>query len=204
MKNRALNYKSASHFIITFAIFIFSLIILLQELKFKKLQAMENTPSTENRIYLKLKDGIAIIETFPQTAPKHVARIKELVRAGFYKGNQFFRVIDRFVAQTGDPTNTGRGGSGKTLPAEFSKVPFKRGVVGMARANDINSADSQFFIVLQDSDFLNEKYTVWGRVISGMEYIDKIKKSKPGSNGVVDEPDSIIDMQIVSDIQKSI
>jgi peptidylprolyl isomerase len=204
MKNKILQYKGSFHLAITIAIFIFSFIVLLQELKFKKLQAMENTEQTKDRLYLKLKEGIVVIETFPDIAPKHVTRIKELVRQGFYNGNQFFRVIDRFVAQTGDPTNTGRNGSGKTLPAEFSKVPFKRGVLGMARAADVNSADSQFFIVLQDSDFLNEKYTVWGRVISGMEYVDKIKKSKVGSSGIVEDPDSIIDMQLVSDIQKSI
>lgn len=199
-----LQHKGSFHFLLTFAIFVFSLIILIQELKFKKIQAMENAQHTKNLIYLKLKDGIVVIETFPSVAPKHVTRIKELVRQGFYNGNQFFRVIDRFVAQTGDPTNTGRSGTGKTLPAEFSKIPFKRGVLGMARAMDLNSADSQFFIVLNDSDFLNEKYTVWGRVISGMEYVDNIKKSKADAGGIVENPDSIIDMQLASDIQKSL
>ena len=121
-----------------------------------------------NMIYLELKDGRVVIETLPDLAPNHVARIKELVRQGFYDGIVFHRVIDGFMAQTGDPTGTGTGGSGKNLDAEFSAEPHVRGILSMARAQDPNSADSQFFIVFDDAKFLDRQYTVWGRVIEGM------------------------------------
>lgn len=196
------NKKAYTHFFFIFSIFISTTVILYMDIQSKQSIANE-VNNIENLIYLKLKDGVVVIETFPNIAPKHVARIKELTRMGFYNGNQFFRVIDGFVAQTGDPTNTGRNGSGKTLPAEFSKISHKRGILSMARASDINSADSQFFIVLKDSEFLDEKYTVWGRVVSGMEYVDNIKKSKTGSNGTVENPDIIVDMSLALDVENS-
>ena len=154
----------------------------------------------ENTIYLDLKDGRVVIELLPQVAPKHVARIKELVRQGFYDGIVFHRVIDGFMAQTGDPLGTGMGGSGKKLAAEFNNEPHVRGTVSMARAMDPNSADSQFFICFADARFLDRQYTVWGKVTSGMEFVDKIKKGDPNRNGVVlQEPDKIVKMQVAVD-----
>ena len=153
----------------------------------------------ENTLYLDLKDGRVVIELLPQVAPKHVARIKELVRQGFYDGIVFHRVIDGFMAQTGDPTGTGMGGSGKKLAAEFNTEPHVRGTVSMARAMDPNSADSQFFICFADARFLDRQYTVWGKVISGMEFVDKIKKGDSRQNGVVNNPDKIVKMQVAAD-----
>jgi cyclophilin family peptidyl-prolyl cis-trans isomerase len=159
-------------------------------------------PDTENTLYLDLKDGRVVIELRPDLAPKHVARIKELVRKGFYDGIVFHRVIDGFMAQGGDPTGTGTGGSGVKLPAEFSNQPFVRGTVGMARAQSPDSADSQFFICFASAPFLDGKYTVWGQVIKGMEYVDKIKKGSEAANGQVDNPDKIVRMQIAADVKK--
>lgn len=156
----------------------------------------------ENTLYLDLKDGRVVIEMFPNVAPKHVARIKELVRQGFYDGIVFHRVIDGFMAQTGDPTGTGMGGSGKKLPAEFNSEPHVRGTASMARAMDPNSADSQFFICFADARFLDRQYTVWGKVTSGMEFIDKIKKGDSRQNGTVTNPDKIVKMQVAADADK--
>ena len=153
----------------------------------------------ENTLYLDLKDGRVVIELLPKAAPKHVARIKELVRQGFYDGIVFHRFIDGFMAQTGDPLGTGMGGSGKKLAAEFNSEPHVRGTVSMARAMDPNSADSQFFICFADARFLDRQYTVWGKVVSGMEFVDKIKKGDPNRNGVVSNPDKIVKMQVVAD-----
>lgn len=155
----------------------------------------------ENTLLLKLKDGDVLIQMYPDVAPNHVARIKELVRTGFYDGLKFHRVIEGFMAQTGDPLGNGTGGSGQNLNAEFNSKPHRRGAVSMARASDPNSADSQFFICFKDSNFLDGQYTVWGQVISGMEYIDKIKRGY-GPNGMVSDPDKIISMKVLSDIQK--
>ncbi len=153
----------------------------------------------ENRLYLELKDGRVVIETFPELAPNHVARIKELVRENFYDGIVFHRVIGGFMAQTGDPTGTGRGGSGEKIRAEFSTAQHVRGVVSMARSTDPNSADSQFFIVLEDSAWLDSQYTVWGRVIEGMEFVDNIKKGDARS-GAVDGPDTIVSLRVAADL----
>ena len=155
-----------------------------------------------NTLYLDLKDGRVVIEMFPNVAPKHVARIKELVRQGFYDGIVFHRVIDGFMAQTGDPTGTGMGGSGKKLPAEFNSEPHVRGTASMARAMDPNSADSQFFICFADARFLDRQYTVWGKVTSGMEFVDKIKKGDSRQNGTVTNPDKIVKMQVAADADK--
>ena len=145
----------------------------------------------ENTLYLDLEYGRVVIALRPDLAPKHVARIKELVRQKFYDGLVFHRVIEGFMAQTGDPRGTGTGGSGQKLPAEFSREPFQRGTVGMARAQDPNSGDSQFFIMFAPNDYLNGKYTVFGRVTAGMEVVDRIKPGTDDS-GVVDQPDKII------------
>jgi peptidylprolyl isomerase len=122
----------------------------------------------ENTLYMDVPKGRVVIEMRPDIAPKHVAQIKELTRKGFYNGVPFHRVIEGFMAQTGDPTGTGTGGSGKKIPAEFNAEKHVRGTVSMARANDPNSADSQFFICFKEASFLDGKYTVWGKVVSGM------------------------------------
>jgi peptidylprolyl isomerase len=155
----------------------------------------------ENTLVMELKDGgRVVIAMRPDLAPKHVARIKELVRKGFYDGIVFHRVIRGFMAQTGDPTGTGTGGSGQKLNAEFSREPHKRGTVSMARAQNPNSADSQFFICFEDAPFLDGQYTVWGKVTSGMEAVDRIKKGAPGS-GQVTDPDKIIRLRVAADIK---
>jgi len=150
----------------------------------------------ENTLYLDLKDGRVVIQMRPDLAPRHVERIKELTREGFYDGIVFHRVIDGFMAQTGDPTGTGAGGSGVKLPAEFSQANFSRGTVGMARTNDPNSGDSQWFICFKNCSFLNGQYTVWGQVVEGMEHVDNITKGEPPSN-----PDEIVKLQVAADAQ---
>ena len=150
------------------------------------------------KLTLETTKGNVVIELRPDLAPKHVERIKQLVGEGFYDGIVFHRVIDGFMAQTGDPTGTGTGGMGDTLPAEFSKQPHVRGTVSMARTSDPNSARSQFFIVFKDSNFLDGQYTVWGRVSSGMEHVDKIKKGASGS-GAVSGPDKMVKVQVAAD-----
>ncbi len=136
----------------------------------------------ENTLIMDMTHGRVLIQMMPNVAPQHVARIKELAREGFYDGAVFHRVIDGFMAQTGDPTGTGMGGSGKKLKAEFNTTPHERGVVSMARSQDPNSGDSQFFICFDDATFLDRQYTAWGRVIDGMENVDKIKRGEPVSN----------------------
>ncbi|HEV2189761.1 MAG TPA: peptidylprolyl isomerase [Stellaceae bacterium] len=152
----------------------------------------------EDTIYLDVPAGRVVIEMRPDLAPGHCAHIKALVRRGFYDGIVFHRVIEGFMAQTGDPTGTGTGGSGTRLKAEFSAEPHVRGVASMARAQDPNSADSQFFICFADATFLDRQYTVWGKVVSGMEHVDAIKKGS-GSSGTVANPDKIVKMQIAAD-----
>lgn len=155
----------------------------------------------ENTLYLDLKDGRVTIEMYPDKAPKHVERIKQLVRQGFYDGIVFHRVIDGFMAQTGDPTGTGMGGSGQNLDAEFNDVIHTRGVMSMARAMDPNSADSQFFIMFADAPHLDGQYTAWGKVIDGMEHVDAIKKGSQFDNGSVTDPDKIIKLSVALDTQ---
>ncbi len=151
----------------------------------------------ENTLVIELKTGRVLIQLRPDIAPHHVARVKELARAGFYNGHIFHRVIDGFMAQTGDPTGTGRGGSGKPpIPAEFSTVPFERGTVGAARTTR-DSADSQFFIVFQRAPHLNGDYTVWGRVIEGMPHVDKIARGEPPA-----KPDRMQKVYILADQKK--
>ncbi|MDP7641737.1 MAG: peptidylprolyl isomerase [Alphaproteobacteria bacterium] len=159
-----------------------------------------NARDLENTIYLDLKDGRVVIEMRPDLAPKHVARIKELTREGFYDGLKWHRVIDGFMAQTGDPKGLGIGGSGKNIKAEFSSEPHVRGTVSMARSQKKNSADSQFFIVFAPSDWLDGKYTVWGQVTEGMDFVDMIKKGK-GQSGRVKNAEVIIRMQVAADAE---
>ncbi len=190
--------KYFSLFTIVFT--IFSLNSYAAELQITEAQA-SNTQTTEkkeidpkNTLYIELKDGIVIAELFPKVAPMHVQRIRTLTSEGFYDNLKFHRVINGFMAQTGDPTGTGRGGSrlGK-LYAEFNNEHHTRGTLSMARASDPNSANSQFFIVTGDFfPQLDNQYTVFGRVIEGMEYVDKIKAGDTANNGIVENPDLMI------------
>jgi len=160
--------------------------------------------SPDNILNLDLKDGRVVIQMRPDLAPLHVARIKELVRQGFYNGLTFHRVMAGFMAQGGDPKGTGMGGSGVRLKAEFSSEKFVRGVVGMGRARDKDSADSQFFIMLGDGRWLDNKYTIWGRVTEGMTFVDNIKKGNNDSNGAVEgKSDIIVRMSIAGDDGKN-
>ncbi|GJD51449.1 hypothetical protein OPKNFCMD_4203 [Methylobacterium crusticola] len=156
----------------------------------------------QNTVYLDTKDGRVTIQLRPDLAPKHVQQIKALTKRGFYNGVVFHRVIDGFMAQTGDPTGTGTGKSDlPNIPAEFSKAPFRRGTVGMARSSDPNSANSQFFICFGDASFLNNQYTVVGEVTSGMDVVDKIKKGSSAQNGQVQAPDKVVRMTLAQDGQ---
>jgi peptidylprolyl isomerase len=155
----------------------------------------------ENTLYLDLEYGRVVIELRPDLAPNHVARIKELTREGFYDGLKFHRVIEDFMAQTGDPKGNGTGGSGRKLRSEFSSTPHVRGIVSMARASSPHSADSQFFIVLADAPWLDRKYTVFGQVTEGMEFVDLIKKGVGKSGMVPGDPDIIVKMQVAADAQ---
>ncbi len=165
---------------------------------------MSETPQTikdpENTLLMDLKDGQVVIELRPDLAPGHVARVKELAREGFYDGIVFHRVIEGFMAQGGDPTGTGSGGSNKpNLKAEFSKTAkFVRGTVGAARTGDPNSANSQFYIMFDAAPHLDNQYTIWGQVVSGMEHVDQIKRGS-GSGGTVSNPDKIVRVQVAAD-----
>ncbi|MEM7498745.1 MAG: peptidylprolyl isomerase [Pseudomonadota bacterium] len=164
----------------------------------------------ENTLIIELKSGEVVIEMLPDVAPNHVARIKELAREGAYDNVAFHRVIDGFMAQTGDVQygdmedgwgrgTPGTGGSSKPdLGQEFSSTPFDRGVVGMARTNDPNSANSQFFIMFEEGHFLNNQYTVWGRVIEGMELVDNLKRGE-GRSGSVTDPDRMVSVRVAAD-----
>jgi peptidylprolyl isomerase len=148
----------------------------------------------EDSLHLYLDSGRVVIQLRPDLAPLHVERIKKLARDGFYDGIVFHRVIDGFMAQTGDPTGTGMGGSGEKLRAEFTKTPFKRGTVGMARSQNPNSGDSQFFICFADARFLDGQYTVWGEVTEGMELVDGIAQGEPP-----EDPDKIVRLVVAAD-----
>jgi cyclophilin family peptidyl-prolyl cis-trans isomerase len=165
--------------------------------------AAQGTTDKENTLFLELKDGRVTIQLLPDLAPKHVERIKTLVRQGFYDGTPFHRVIEGFMAQGGDPTGTGTGGSQlPDLPAEFTppaKARYLRGTCGMARTQNPNSANSQFFIMFAPAPSLDGQYTIWGRVVSGMEAVDKIKRGAGGSGMVPAPADKIIKAQIAAD-----
>jgi peptidylprolyl isomerase len=165
--------------------------------------AMAQTADPENTLTMQLKDGPVTIRLRPDLAPKTVEQVKALVRQKFYDGLVFHRVIAGFMAQTGDPTGTGSGGSKlPDLKAEFTKTPFKRGVLGMARTSDPDSANSQFFITFGDASFLNGKYTVFGEVTDGMDAVDSIKKGDEANNGSVENPDKIISLRVAADAKK--
>ncbi|NOZ66966.1 MAG: peptidylprolyl isomerase [Alphaproteobacteria bacterium] len=148
----------------------------------------------ENTLYLDLKDGRVTLELYPDAAPKHVARIKELARDGFYDGLKFHRVIPGFMAQGGDPSGNGTGGSGQNIPAEFSDKSHVRGTASMARSAMPDSADSQFFICFDDAPHLDGQYSVWGQVVDGMEHVDNISTDSG-------TPDEIVKMQIAADTE---
>jgi peptidylprolyl isomerase len=156
----------------------------------------------QNTVYMEVPTGRVVIELRPDLAPQTVAHFKELVRRGFYDGLSFHRVIDGFMAQTGDPKGNGSGGSGHPVKAEFSQGHFERGTLGLARASDPDSGDSQFFICFKAAPFLDGKYTIFGQVTSGMEHIDQIKKGDPAQNGMVTNPDHIVRMQMAADADK--
>jgi len=162
--------------------------------------AQQPPADPQNTIYLETKDGRITIRLRPNLAPKHAEQIKALTKRGFYNGIVFHRVIPGFMAQTGDPTGTGTGKSDlPNIPAEFSKEPFKRGSVGMARSQDPNSANSQFFICYEGCGSLTGQYTIIGEVVSGMDVADKIKKGDTAKNGQVSNPDKIVKMQLAAD-----
>jgi peptidylprolyl isomerase len=155
--------------------------------------------SNKDTLYLDLKDGRVVIRLRPDLAPKHVEQIKTLTKQGFYNGIVFHRVIEGFMAQTGDPTGTGTGGSKlPNIPAEFTQTPFKRGSVGMARSSSPNSANSQFFLCYEGCASLTGQYTLFGEVVSGMDVVDKIKKGSAADNGQVSNPDKIVKMQLAA------
>lgn len=155
---------------------------------------MNDKNKTEEFLYIQLIDGLVKIKLFPEKAPNHIEQIKRLANSGFYDKLKFHRVIPKFMAQTGCPYGTGTGGSGNKLKAEFNDLSHQRGACSMARSVDLDSADSQFFICFKDSSHLDGNYTVWGKVIKGMNYIDMIKKGDPEDNGMVKDPDLIIKM----------
>ena len=162
-------------------------------------EAKPKKKDLENMLYMELKTGRVVIKLRPDIAPKHVERIKELVRAKFYDNIVFHRVIPGFMAQTGDPTGTGTGGSDKPdLKAEFSNEPFKRGTIGAARTANPDSANSQWFICFEPAPHLNGQYTVWGEVVEGMDHVDKIAKGEPPAN-----PDKIVSLRVAADVEKS-
>lgn len=157
----------------------------------------------ENTIVLTTKYGRTIIKLRPDLAPKHVARIKRLTRERFYDGLKFHRVMEGFMAQTGDPRGDGTGGSKyPDLPAEFTRAPFERGTIGAARSRDPDSANSQFFIVYARAAHLDGQYTVFGEVVSGMAFIDQLRMGAASRNGMVDDPDTIETMRLVKDAKK--
>ena len=156
---------------------------------------MADIKDPENTLVMGMTHGRVVIALRPDLAPKHVTRIKELARQKFYDGVVFHRVIEGFMAQTGCPHGTGTGGSGHKLAAEFNSEPHVRGTCSMARAQAPNSADSQFFICFADARFLDRQYTVWGKVIEGMENVDKIKRGEPVKN-----PDKILTLRVAADV----
>ena len=155
---------------------------------------MAEHPDAENTLIMETSKGQVVIALRPDLAPAHVARIKELARAGFYDGLKFHRVIDGFMAQTGDPKGNGTGGSGQKLKAEFSGEKHRRGTVSMARSQDPNSGDSQFFICFDEAPWLDKQYTVWGQVTEGMDNIDAIAKGEPPRS-----PDTIVSVRVAAD-----
>ena len=168
-----------------------NLLLILYGFFFSSSKAVEQVT-----IQMLLEKGIVIIETYPEKAPKTVKRITELINQGFYDGLTFHRVISGFMAQGGDPAGNGTGGSGKNIVAEFNDIKHERGIVSMARANDPDSADSQFFICYDELPFLDGKYTAWGKVISGMNYIDRIPEGRGQNGQVLSNPTKILTIRV--------
>jgi peptidylprolyl isomerase len=162
----------------------------------------DTTPDPENTLYLDIKPGRVVIQLRPDLAPTHVQQIKTLVRRGFYNDTPFHRVIEGFMAQGGDPTGTGSGGSDlDNIPAEFTRTAkFERGTCGMARTSDPNSANSQFFIMFEQAPHLDGQYTIWGQVVEGMEFVDALKRGAGGS-GTVRDPDRIVQLRVAADVE---
>ena len=167
--------------------------------------ALAQVPQTdpENTLFLDLKDGRVVIQLLPDIAPLHVERVKMLARANFYDNTPFHRVIEGFMAQGGDPTGSGTGGSGKgNVKAEFSRTRrFLRGTVGAARSQSPDSADSQFFIMFAPGSSLDGQYTIWGQVVSGMEFVDRIKRGQGQSGQVANPPDRILRLRVAVDVK---
>jgi len=164
--------------------------------------AWAQTTDPENTLYMDLKQGRVVIELWPDVAPKTVAQIKTLTRQGFYDGTPFHRVIEGFMAQGGDPTGTGTGGSRlPNVPLEPSQRHFVRGVLGMARASSPDSGNSQFYIMFAPAPSLDMNYTIWGHVVRGMEFVDQIKAGSPSNNGAVSDPTKIVKMQVAADVK---
>ena len=182
--------------------FMLSLVLALGLLSAGALAQATAKTDPQNTLIMQLKSGRVVIQLRPDLAPKHVERVKQLTREGFYNGLKFHRVLAGFMAQTGDPKGDGTGGSKyPDLPAEFTNTPFERGTVGAARTQNPNSANSQFFICFAPTPHLTGQYTVWGQVVEGMENVDKIKKGAPGSGSVTD-PDTIVSMKVAADVKK--
>jgi peptidylprolyl isomerase len=164
--------------------------------------AQAQDPDPENTLLIETAHGTITVRLRPDLAPKHVERIKTLAREGFYDGVVFHRVIPGFMAQTGDPTGTGAGGSSyPDLEAEFTDTPFKRGTLGMARTQDPNSANSQFFICFAPAPWLNGQYTVFGEVVDGMKAVDRIKAGTEANNGLVEDPDRMLSVRVMADVK---
>ena len=178
--------------------FVVGLVMALSLMAAAPASAAELDP--QNTLFMDLTSGRVVIKLRPDLAPQHVERVKTLAKQGFYDNTPFHRVIDGFMAQGGDPTGTGGGGSDlPDLKAEFTPTHFVRGTIGAARTPDPDSANSQFFIMFAPNANLDGQYTVWGEVVSGMEFVDKIKKGDPGNNGLVGDPDRIVKLRLAAD-----
>jgi len=168
-------------------------------------QDSAKAPDLENMLYMDLKDGRVVIKMYPAFAPKTVERVKQLARQGYYDGSPFHRVIEGFMVQTGTPEKGGVEGSGlPDLKDEFNIKHHWRGIVSMANTGEPNSANSQFFIMLQDNRTLDNHYTIWGRVIKGMRYVDHIKKGDPDQDGLVEDPDRIVRLRVAADVDGAV
>ncbi len=195
-----LGFSAMRLFLVSFVLYGVFFVTQAQAASSEAIASPEKTQDSQAQskdfAYMQLKDGVVKIRLRPDLAPRHVDRIKALINKGFYNGLTFHRVIDGFMAQTGDPKGDGTGGSGQNLAAEFSSAPHVRGTVSMARAMSPDSADSQFFIVLAPAPHLDGQYTVWGEVVEGMNFVDAIKKGDPMNNGAVTQPDRILSLSL--------
>jgi peptidylprolyl isomerase len=181
--------------------FVLGLVMALSLMAIAPVSAAE--PDPQNTVFMDLTSGRVVIKLRPDLAPNHVERVKELAKKGFYDNTPFHRVIEGFMAQGGDPTGTGSGGSDlPDLKAEFTPTHFVRGTIGAARTSDPDTANSQFFIMFAPNTNLDGQYTVWGEVVSGMEFVDQIKKGDANDNGLVGNPDRIVKVQLAADAKR--